>query len=209
MIVRILYMLVALFPFFTGCSKEEMSTDWKPDLSESKPNPHQFQHPSVTPPQPVAPVSSGTDTNSVFRFSDLTFVIPGEWKQIEASSSMRLAEFRAQAASDVEIVAFHFGPSAGSIEANLSRWKDQFLKLESDREENLLGGKVRIADYSGTFKLAAAPMSPSFQEAPGYRMLASIIHSQSGPVFFKVTDSKEKIALIEKDFWAMMQSIGK
>jgi hypothetical protein len=201
MSVRILGLLIVSNLFFTGCTKEEMRTEWKPDLDVAQPNPHQFQHSAAVPVQ----VESG----QVFSFADLTFAIPSGWKQIEASSAMRLAEFRSEQAPDVEIVAFHFGPSAGSVEANLSRWKDQFAKLESDREENLLGGKVRIADYSGVFKLAAAPMSPNFQEAAGYRMLASIVISQSGPVFFKVTDSKEKIALIEKDFWAMMQSIGK
>src|SRR5574341_2055418 len=57
--------------------------------------------------------------------SRLAYDPPKDWKPVEATSSMRLAQW--SYGSKSEIVVFYFGEGqGGSVEANLDRWYGQF-----------------------------------------------------------------------------------
>lgn len=179
-----------------GCTREEMKSDWKEPL-KTAPAPKEEVHQAVS--------QSSSVQRPVFQFANWSFMLPIGLKQAPSTSSMRLAEFRFDKQPELELTAFHFGPSAGSIEANLSRWKGQFVEMTSDREQDIHSGRVRLVDYRGSFKLAARPMAAEFEKKDGYRMLAAIVDTTMGPLFFKLTGPEDQVSTIESMWLELFQ----
>src|SRR3990172_10003526 len=98
----------------------------------------------------------------------LAYDVPKDWRVVESSSAMRLAQWSYGAKS--EIVVFYFGEGqGGSIEVNVERWYGQFQQPDggSTRERakvtNSKAGELSITpvDLEGTY---AAPIRPGAGE---------------------------------------------
>jgi gluconolactonase len=118
----------------------------------------------------------------------LTLHVPKSWKQIEPTSSSRVAEFAIgnhdAEAGEAELVVFYFGGPTGGIRSNLERWISQFH--ETDRQVRLERGKCRegtyfLADISGTWKKPdGPPFAQKTIDTPDSRVVGVILVTQGG-----------------------------
>ena len=139
--------------------------------------------------------------------SRLAYDVPKDWRAVEASSSMRLAQWSYGAES--EIVIFYFGEGqGGSIEANLDRWYGQFQQPDggSTRErakvtKSKVGGLVITrADVEGTYTAPVRPGAAEHHDLPGHRMIAAVVEGPSGPWFIRFLGPAKEISAGETSF---------
>lgn len=148
----------------------------------------------------------------------LLFTAPDGWIEETPASSMRKAQYRLPRVGgdpeDGELVVFHFPGQGGSIEANIRRWLGQFSpegggappkpKL-TPRTAN--GVRLMLVDVSGTYRPSSGPMMRPGDPKKGYRMLAAIAQTASGPWFFKLTGPRKTIDRWHQDFLAFLDTI--
>lgn len=146
----------------------------------------------------------------------ITWTAPSAWKS-QGERPMRAATYVVPpAAGDKdagECVVYYFGEGqGGSVDANLKRWEGQFSQKNGApvfTKGKAAGLPLTTMDLSGTYLWSASPMSPDKVAKPGYRMLASIVETPQGPVFFKFTAPAKTLAANEKAFQTMLQGIKK
>ena len=163
-------------------------------------------------------VSSGTVSAAGFA-GGLHFSAPEGWIEETPASSMRRAQYRLPRAGsdpeDGELVVFHFPGQGGSIEANIKRWVGQFSPDETGggpskaeitpRTAN--GVRLMLVDVSGTYRPSSGPMMRPGDPRKGYRMLAVIAQTPSGPWFFKLTGPRKTIDRWHQDFLVFLDTI--
>ena len=136
----------------------------------------------------------------------VTVVVPEGWQPQPPSSSMRKAQFvlprQAGDAEDAEMVVFYFGTgSAGSVEANLQRWRGQMKGAQGDTKKSTVSGMpVTTLDVTGSYASSMRPMMQSGQEKPDYRMIASIIESPAGAYYFKLIGPQKTVGYWQSSF---------
>jgi hypothetical protein len=160
----------------------------------------------------------GNPGQMAHRQSGPTFTVPEGWIEEAPSSSMRQAQYRlpGDQAGDAELAIFT--GIGGSVQQNVERWINQFTvdgQPAGDRAEittrQVSGYNVTFVDVSGAY--SAATMAPmmgggSGQEAkPGYRMLAAVIETSSGPWFLKLTGPEETVGRWESSFEEYVASV--
>ena len=169
-------------------------------------------------PTAGSPVSSGT-VAAAGASGGLLFSAPDGWIEETPASSMRKAQYRLPRVDgdpeDGELVVFHFPGQGGSIEANIKRWMGQFSPDETGggpskaeltpRTAN--GVRLMLVDVSGTYRPSSGPMMRPGDPKKGYRMLAAIAQSPSGPWFFKLTGPRKTIDKWRQDFLAFLDTI--
>jgi hypothetical protein len=146
----------------------------------------------------------------------LRFSVPPEWISEPPSSGMRQAQYRLPRAEgdpeDAELVVFYFQGEGGSAQANIDRWVGQFQKPDgsaasgevSSRKSN--GVPLTIVDVSGVYTGGGPMMQPSAPKA-GFRMLAAVAETASGPWFFKLTGPAKTVARWQSGFSAFLDTI--
>jgi hypothetical protein len=169
-------------------------------------------------PPSGGPVSPGT-VAAAGAAGGLLFSAPEGWTAETPASSMRKAQYRlprvAGDPEDGELVVFHFPGQGGSIEANIKRWVGQFSPDETGggpsqaevtpRTAN--GVPLMLVDVSGTYRPSSGPMMRPGDPKQGYRMLAAIAQTPSGPWFFKLTGPRKTIDKWHPDFLAFLDTI--
>lgn len=164
-------------------------------------------------PEKVEMKSSEQENQSVNQGSDLlklaefTMTIPNSWEKAQPSSEMRMLEFKVPEAKS-NIAGFYFGPREEMVEANINRWRGQFVDVESFDRETYDEGQIFVR-ITGTYKKKPNPMAQDFTEAPGYETLATIVPSNKGPYFFKLVGEKENVEKVEDEFIAFIKSYSK
>ncbi|MEE8169144.1 MAG: hypothetical protein V3T70_01220 [Phycisphaerae bacterium] len=158
---------------------------------------------------PVAEESTPAETERsdesvrTIEFQGFLIDVPASWTHRPPSSDMRAAEFAWPVGegdeSSPEMIVYFFGVgSGGSVEANLTRWRGQFVD-EGDPapgqtdEFETPRGKITLLDKSGVFKQKKSMMSPDFTPRPGWRMLAAVIECDGGPYFFRALGPAESV----------------
>lgn len=104
----------------------------------------------------------------------------------------------------------------GSVEANIARWKKQFLPPDGKSIDDVAaikktstdGMTTHIVDISGTFlDQPRGPFGPKVEEA-GYRMLAAIVSVEDqGQFFLKFYGPKKTVDSQEKAFRDFVNSL--
>jgi len=149
----------------------------------------------------------------------LQWTAPAEWRTVTPSSSMRRAEWalpkQGSDPEDASLVVFYFGQGqGGGIEQNLDRWYGQFTQpdgratraLARTATRTVAGMRVTVTDVSGTFA-GGMPMGPAGPPKTGWRMLAAIVESPSGPWFFKLTGPTATVEHWKASFETFVSSI--
>jgi hypothetical protein len=143
---------------------------------------------------------------------------PKRWSMGPANQ-MRVATYKVPAAAGDpeagECKVNYFGSGQGGpTDANITRWKGQFQTaggqpITDAKTEKLTisGFKVTTLDISGTFTDSSGPMMAAGAPKAGYRMLAAIVESNKGSVFFKFAGPKKTVTAGEAEFKAMLSSI--
>jgi hypothetical protein len=152
----------------------------------------------------------------------VTFTPPPDsgWLEEPVTSRMRAAQYRVRRAEgdaeDAELVVFHFGGSAGSVEDNLTRWFAQFQQPDGKPtreaakvERRELGGLVlHEVEVGGTYVAETRPGSGERVNKPGSRLLGAIIETPSGPFFVKLVGPDATVAAARAAFKKFVESFS-
>jgi len=165
---------------------------------------------AATPP---APATTGSSSGPV------AYDVPDGFVAETPSSGMRLAQFRlpGDAAGDASLVLYYFGPaSAGSTRANLDRWIGQMKQADggssvdrarTDSWTNDAGLAVSLVDVEGTYAAGAMPgMAESPTGGEGQRMIAAVVETPQGAVYFKAVGPEATVDRWEDDLLSMLRS---
>src|ERR1041384_2371995 len=151
--------------------------------------------------------------------SSLKFTVPPGWVEEERTSDMRVAQYKLpRAEGDTEngsVVLYYFGPGqGGSTAANIERWVGQMKQSDGgslktvakeDRfEVNAL--KVTTVDVAGTYVAETMPGSGTFENKPGYRLLAAVVETPNGPYFLKLIGPEKTVARWNESFLSFLKS---
>ena len=149
----------------------------------------------------------------------LKWTAPPEWVQETPVSSMRKAQYRLPRAAgdteDAELAVFYFEGSGGSVQANIERWIGQFRKADGTPASSVArtthkqshGIPVTIVDVSGTYLAGGMPMPGNKPEKPGFRMLAAVAETSTGPWFFKLTGPAKTVARWEPVLQSLLDTL--
>ena len=147
----------------------------------------------------------------------LTFQAPGSWKSARPSSAMRRAQLTIPAtagdAEAAELVVFAFPGGAGSVQANVARWQQQFedkdgnppkITRETRKGQNV---DVTVVECSGRYVAAVQPGSPQRFDKPDYRLLAAIVQTPEVAYFLKAVGPDKTIGQAKPAFDDLCRSI--
>ena len=123
---------------------------------------------------------------------------------------MRLAQFEIPAvkgdSEPGEFVVFFFQGGGGGVDANLSRWIDQFDP--KGRKANITRGKSTqgnyyLADITGAFnKPVGPPVRRRSKRVPGSRALAAILQASDGNYYIKLTGPEKTVSSVARQYRA-------
>jgi hypothetical protein len=150
----------------------------------------------------------------------VAWTVPARW-QAQPDRPMRVATYAVPAAEGDpeagECAVFFFGAGqGGSIELNVTRWRDQFSgpdgkPAELNQQISTINGlKLTTVSVAGTYLASMGPMFQSGQvKKPGFRMLGAIIEAPEGNVFIKFTGPEKTVAAAESEFKELLNSVRK
>jgi len=170
---------------------------------------------AATPPAKSPPAGAGLVGVSLL---DLTARVPETWVSQQASSSTRLAQFQlpGKAGSDAaELVVFYFGQGqGGSAEANIGRWESQFSSATgkpikaSVQRFKVRGMPVTTAELTGSYARTLG-MAPPGAAVPDQTLLAAILETPKGNLFFQLHGPKVIVAANRESFLSMVRGLKK
>ena len=147
----------------------------------------------------------------------LTFQAPAAWKSSRPTSQMRLAQLKVDpVAGDkdpAELVVFAFPGGAGSVDANIQRWQQQFqddsgrpprITTEKRRGKNV---DVTFAEAAGRYVAAVQPGSPEKFDKPNYRLLGAIVQTPEVAYFLKMVGPDKTMTKAKPAFDELIKSI--
>jgi hypothetical protein len=148
----------------------------------------------------------------------LTFQAPAAWKSSPPSSQMRRAELKvAPAEGDkepAELVVFAFPGGAGTVEANVKRWQNQFKDADGNPppidSKTVKGKNVEVTrvETAGHYFPMAFPGSPRQPDRPNYRLLGAIVQAGDTGYFLKMVGPDKTMKAARTDFDQLIASIS-
>lgn len=150
---------------------------------------------------------------------ELTFKAPAAWKKEQPKSSMRQAQLKVDPvkgdAESAELVLFVFPNGAGSVQANVDRWEQQFVsaggKTPKARVEKKKGKNIDVTriEISGRYVAAMTPGAAEKNDKPEYRLLGAIVETPTAGYFFKMVGPDKTMTSARDGFDAMIATIAK
>jgi hypothetical protein len=138
---------------------------------------------------------------------------PGSWIEVKTKQQFRVKQFRlpriGDQKDDAEVIVYYFGEGgAGSVEANVKRWKSMFVPPEGKTIEDVTKVEQKkincmaatYFDAHGTYLFRASPMATETERRPNYRMINIILETKNGPYFFRLVGPDETVARYKKGF---------
>jgi len=150
----------------------------------------------------------------------ISWQAPAGWVKEVPTSAMRKAQYALpQADGDTEnasVVVFFFQGQGGSVEANIQRWYSQIMQPDGSqtqdkatRHQQTVNGLTQtVVDVTGTYLFRARPMAGEATQKPGFRMIAAVVESDSGPWFVKLVGPKKTVAKWEDSFGDFLKSFS-
>ncbi len=148
-----------------------------------------------------------------FSVGDFTFARPANWEWVESTSQMRKAQLKVTDAASkaiADVAFYYFGTrGAGTVQANVDRWLKQFSEpsdqINAKIEHSTVGKtKVTYVQAEGTYNsgMPGGPTTPM----PGYALIGTIIESDSGNVFVRMTGPKDLVKSSLAEFKKMIEN---
>ena len=147
----------------------------------------------------------------------LKFQAPSTWKKVETSSQMRAAQLRVDPVKGddfpADLVVYVFPGGAGSVDANVERWKKQFTtadggspKVETKKVQakGLEASRVEIA---GHYHPTAFPGMPAEPDRPNARLLGAIVVTDQVGYFLKMVGPDKTMQEIAPQFDDLVKSL--
>jgi len=173
--------------------------------------------PSGAIPDPTPPTTPDKRADGRHVLGPFTLVAPSEWVIKPVTSSMRAASWilSAKPNEEAELVVYYFGDGgAGSVQANLDRWVDQFQ--QADGKPSKQAAKVETVKYagqdatvvtvSGRYVASAMPGTTAVDKT-NQSLIAAIVASPKGPYYFKLVGAKKTVDAHAKRFRTMLSSL--
>jgi hypothetical protein len=144
--------------------------------------------------------------------------VPADWTEKAITSSMRAAQYQlaGAAGAEAELVVYYFGETgAGSVQANLDRWIDQFQQPDGKpsrdvakiEKTKLAGQEATIVSVSGRYVTTSMPGGGDPIDRADQSLLAAIVPSPKGPYYFKLVGPKATVAAHTAKLRAMLTSL--
>jgi hypothetical protein len=143
-------------------------------------------------------VTGEAATDTIATAEGLTWDVPGVFKPVVPSSSMRIAEYELPSAEEkvrpANLALFFFGRGVGGrAPANLERWIRQFRQPDRsdsrqrasvDSFEVASGLTVTTVRLTGIYEPPSMNDKPGF-DFPGWALYGAVVEGEGGPWFFK------------------------
>ncbi|MGO9599363.1 MAG: hypothetical protein ACLP7Q_15345 [Isosphaeraceae bacterium] len=147
----------------------------------------------------------------------LSFEAPQSWKMIPSRSPMRKAQLQVEAAAGDEfpalLVVYAFPGGAGSVDANVKRWQDQFRDADGNPpkiESKTVRGKnveVTRVETAGHYKPSAMPGMAPEPDRENARLLGAIVVTERVGYFLKMVGPDKTMTLARPAFDELLSSI--
>jgi hypothetical protein len=147
----------------------------------------------------------------------LRFEAPASWKSSPPASRMRRAQLKVEPIEgdnyQAELVVFAFPGGAGSLEANLERWKKQFTDKDGNPpklEYKKVKGKnieVTRVETSGHYHPSQFPGIAPEPERQDARMLIGFVATDDTGYVLKMVGPDKTMSKIRTDFDAVLATI--
>ena len=148
----------------------------------------------------------------------LKWTPPTGWKS-SGSTSMRAATYQPPSApgdpDGAECVVYFFGAGqGGSIEANVERWKGQFVQADGKpapgkvEKRTVHGLAVTMIESAGDYAGMGGPQQQGGVKHH-YRLLGAIVEGPGGNVFVKFAGPEKTVALHQRHFEELVASFAK
>lgn len=164
----------------------------------------------------LAALVCGADEPRTIDAGGLTFRVPAEWKSAPPTSSMRRAQLKvAPKEGDeypAELVVFAFPGGAGTVDANIERWRSMFKDENGEHpkvETRTVKGKnvdVARAETSGHYTPARFGGRPE-PERPNARLLGAIVQGKKTGYFLRMIGPDKTMKALSPAFDAMIASM--
>jgi hypothetical protein len=143
----------------------------------------------------------------------VSFEVPRSWESSKPATAMQKAVIEVKAAEGdsepAKLVLYVFPGGAGTVEANVERWQNQFKDEDGQtpeaETEKVEGDGVEVTRVAvgGTYKDPFAPGGPH----EDYRLLGAILTTDSAGYFFKMVGPEKTMKGAEEGFDAMIKSL--
>lgn len=151
------------------------------------------------------------DKGTMVEIDGMKSTAPAAWKKQETKSAMRTAHFKITKAEgepeDSEVIVFFFGKGGGGdVEANIKRWKNQFIDAPAEKTKlekfEVNKAPVTYLDIQGTYKASMAPNDPNSKvvEKKDFRALNVIFASPNGPYYIQLRGPVKTVTAQKKAF---------
>ena len=144
---------------------------------------------------------------------DLRFKAPEGWTTEQASSSMRVAQYKLPKVEgdkeDGSLVLYYFGATqGGTAQANIDRWISQMQQPDGSPSKDkakaetmtVNGLKLTNVDVTGTYTAEMAPGSKTFHNDDNYRLRAAVIETPKGNYFVKLIGPAKTVARWDQSY---------
>jgi hypothetical protein len=146
----------------------------------------------------------------------LTFRAPASWNSSRPSSQMRRAELKvAPIEGDdypAELVVFAFPGGAGTVDANIKRWQNQFKDKDGNppkiESKTVKGKNVDVTRVETAGHYHPAQMGPRPEpDRPDARLLGAIVTTDRVGYFIKMVGPTKTMTKLRPDFDDLLASI--
>jgi hypothetical protein len=160
----------------------------------------------------LSPVAAQTTTVSLL---DYHTAIPPKWMARAPASTMRLAEYvvPTDAQGSAEVVVYFFGKGqGGNVDANLTRWKEQFSTADGSPVPETI-----VRDSSGAFPITFAEYRGNYRRGigtgsadsvrTGQTLLAGIAETPRGTLFIQLFGNSARVAQERPTFMTFVRGL--
>ncbi|MDG3002711.1 hypothetical protein [Paludisphaera mucosa] len=147
----------------------------------------------------------------------LTFQAPAGWKKIATTSQMRAAQLRVDPIKGddfpADLVVYVFPGGAGSVDANVERWKKQFKGADGKEPEvetkkvEAKGVEASRVEISGLYHPTAFPGMPVEPDRPNARLLGAIVVTDKFGYFLKMVGPDKTMKEISPQFDELIKTL--
>ena len=127
-----------------------------------------------------------------------------DWDLGTPDNFMRLEQFQIQ--DNSELAVYFLPGEAGSVDANIARWKKQFLANEArkvvfEKKYNYKSIPLTKIMIEGDYKEMVNPFDPSSEKKikDSWAMFAVVAELEEGKLFFKALGPKEELLSSQED----------
>lgn len=166
---------------------------------------------STAAPSQPSPPSGAPRAGKPPSAGSLRWTMPSTWKE-QPARQMRLATYQAAGpAGSAEVAVFYFGADqGGDVEANITRWVNQFKDVAEDqvRRDQLEVRGLHVSTVRVTKGVFASGMPGGPAEAQkDWGMNAAVVETPEGPYFFKMTGPAATVDAETPQFQALLESV--